>query len=81
MCIDRYVAEAEQQLKKAPAAMKEYVGCELQAICDALNAIVEKGDCEQFGPWLKVWVPGMLHRAMRVDIAWDNDAQEFRPVK
>ena len=81
MCIDRYVAESEQRLKKAPA-MKEYVGCELQAICDVLNVVT---GCAASGSetagWLKMAIPGKLYRHLRVQIAWCEDSQEFQPVK
>jgi len=60
--------------------MKEYTKQERQAICDALNAILEKADHDgRF--WLTYCGPKIVFRAMRVEIAWDNDAEVFRPVK
>jgi len=60
--------------------MKEYTKQERQAICEALNAILDKAN-DDSRSWLSVCGPAIIFRSMRVEIAWDNDAEVFRPVK
>ena len=59
--------------------MTEYTKDQQQAVCDALTAIVHKADEQsELGNALCICGPGIVWRALRFNIAWDNDAKEFR---